>query len=56
VAEQPFEAPKGITSVGNEVFYQEFAPRTGESGGEGAPGETPSGSAFPTESPRNQLF
>jgi penicillin-binding protein 1A len=45
VPEKPFVTPQGMVTVGGEVFYQEFAPRTGES----------EASAMP-EAARNELF
>ena len=47
VPEKPFNAPQGVVSANGDVFYQEFAPRSGEHGGEA--------SAIP-EAARNELF
>ena len=52
VPEQPLEAPQGVTSVGGEVYFQEFSPRAeGE-----ASGDAPGGAPPTPESARNQLF
>jgi penicillin-binding protein 1A len=47
VPEKPFNAPQGVVSANGDVFYQEFAPRGGEHGGDA--------SAIP-EAARNELF
>lgn len=46
VPEKPLQMPQGIVSADGEVFYQEFAPRSGESG---------EASAIP-DAARNELF
>jgi len=46
VPERPFQMPQGIVSADGDVFYQEYVPRSGESG---------EASAIP-DAARNELF
>ena len=61
-AESTLEAPQGLVSSGGEMYFQEFAPRSGESSPSDMPGEAaPPGTPAPPapaapDSARNQLF